>query len=138
MAGGVVASQVAVTYIFTNYGSKLPGVTGTGGTVNKTALAAYQIGIPILAGYLLRKAQPKLAIGMVIGGIASGLSTVVSMASAPKAAGAVATASTNAYLSPGSGKRVPAYQATNVFRGPVSPFNNGAGPSAFKRGAFSR
>lgn len=143
VAGGVVLAQVATSYVFANYGDKLPGVKGSDGKVNTSVLLAYQVLIPIAAGYLAKRFNQKLAAGLMIGGVASGLSGLVGMIKKPAAPAATTAATTtaNAYLSPGRPAPTPAYQATNVFNGSANPFarnGGGAGSSAFKTSAWGR
>ena len=89
LAGGAVLASVGTGFILNKIGSKLPLMTPTTppATAEK-ARAVYSVVLPIGLAYLLRKKQPKIAEGLVIGGLIMGINSLI-RSFAPGAAGAV-------------------------------------------------
>lgn len=90
LGAGVVGSTVVTTWVLQNYGAKLPGITNTWGRV------AYQVGIPVAGAYLLKRVSPQLAKGMLVGGIAAGIISL--MQTAQVGLPGISVAGTGAYL----------------------------------------
>lgn len=77
-AAGVVAGQVITSYVAKNYSDKLPGLAPTN-TVQTRNIAsiAYAVLVPGLAGLLIRKQSRALSDGLIVGGVAAGLTTAI-------------------------------------------------------------
>jgi len=71
IAGGAVAASSLTDYVIRNFGRNLPGIT------NIYAVSAYQVAIPVVGAYLTRRFSPALAQGMLIGGLANGLGSLI-------------------------------------------------------------
>jgi hypothetical protein len=83
-AGGVIAASMATSYVIKNYGAKLPGANTQYGRL------IYYLGIPVAAGFLLRKKSPALAEGLILGGLVMTINSLITAATAPAPAATVA------------------------------------------------
>jgi hypothetical protein len=128
IVGGLIGSTMLTQYVLTNYGNKLPGYN-THWAVN----VAYGAGIPIAASFLLRKTQPKLAEGLLYGGLVSAALGIINYVKASSA-----VAATGAYLPNNVGAAIttPGYDAINSFSAPGVSNAVVNTPSAFGKSAW--
>ena len=95
LAGGAIGATAITTIVTSRLGDKLPGVNTTVGG------AAYVMGIPLVAAFLVRRWSPALAKGLVIGAAAQGINALAGGAIASavaKASGTTPTTGTGEYL----------------------------------------
>lgn len=92
IAGGAVGASAATNYVMSKWGASLPGMA------NPYVKIAYQVGIPYAGSMLVRKFNGKLADGLVIGGLANGIGSLISMFTTPAAAPVTTPATTGQYL----------------------------------------
>jgi len=118
IAGGAVAASSLTDYVIRNFGRNLPGIT------NVYAVSAYQVAILAVGAYLTRRFSPPLAQGMLIGGLANGLGSLIAnfLTPATRTAATAAlprrTRAMGEYLDP-----VGAYLAPAQNTGATSPFS---------------
>jgi len=112
IAGGAVAASSLTDYVIRNFGRNLPGIT------NVYAVSAYQVAIPAVGAYLTRRFSPALAQGMLIGGLANGIGSLIANFLTPAARRPAATAAyprrtrgMGEYLDPVSAYLAPAQNA---------------------------
>lgn len=78
LAAGAIASAFVSKVVIDKLGSHLPGIKSPVGRM------AYVIGAPIVAAALIRKIDPKLSDGFVLGGVIAGLTEAIKIASGGK------------------------------------------------------
>jgi len=121
LAGAAAGGQLATRYVLSNYSDKLPFVRNADGTINQYGVAAYQVGIPVLAAIIIKKWNPTVAKGLILGGMISGVNVILNQVMAMSSAPAVTTtAGAKAYIEP-MGANPPSYDAVNAFSGVYDP-----------------
>lgn len=74
LAGGVIGANLLSRVVIGKFGTMLPGAATPMGN------AAYTLGISVGGAYLVRRFSPKLAEGLIIGGLVAVVNQVVAMA----------------------------------------------------------
>lgn len=99
MGAGALAGTVVSNFVVGRWGAKLPGIN------NAFGRAAYNLALPVLAGWAVRRFAPNVAKGMVIGGMSNAFGQLVTstnilpvMSSPAPALPAPATSATGEYL----------------------------------------
>jgi hypothetical protein len=114
-AGGVVASTFLTSLVFQRFSSSLPSYS------NPYVRIAYSLAIPVAGAYVTRKFSPRLAEGMLLGGLATAIASLLNQTGV---IGAVK--GTSEYLDAPPvrqnlggyiGKNTPGYSAVNAFSG---------------------
>lgn len=157
IVGGGLAATVVVAQITERYGDKLPlyfkkDSTGKVSGVNPLGVVLYNVGLPLVAAFLVRKSAPNIAKGMVFGGLFSGaLEAFKSFAPDAYKAAYYPVSGAGAYLGVGLGNTTgeyldkqtmsvgafaPSYQASSQFAR-IRPVNGALdNNAAFRKSAF--
>jgi len=77
IAGGAIAASVLTTQVMGRFGSKLPLLNSPNTGTRNIGVVLYDIGLPLLAAYVIRRQSPNLAKGMVIAGLVNGINDVL-------------------------------------------------------------
>lgn len=101
IAGGAVAASVGTGIILNKFGSKLPGMSSATPGVADKARAVYSVALPVVAAYLIRNKQRRLAEGLVIGGLIMGFNSLL-RSFAPSVGGVVQGPMGNFYETSGA------------------------------------
>lgn len=99
LAAGAIAATVVTNQIVSRFGDKLPLINSANPTTKKIGVIAYDVGLPVLGAYLVRRSSPALARGMVLGALVNVINDTLKMFS-PGAYSQLysPTASVGAYL----------------------------------------
>ncbi len=147
VAGGAVLGGLATSFVWSRFGPTK--VDSTGHVVAKAATdfklpgsnsqygpLLYSLLIPVAGAYALRKAQPKLAQGLIIGGAVLLIQNVVAIAQSKLSVTAgTAVAGTSAYLNRGgtlSALPTPGYSGIKAFGNALD------GSSAFRSNTWAK
>lgn len=133
LAGGVFTAGWGVGQIVSRYGSKLPGlIDAQTGAVNKWVAVGYSVGIPLAGAYLVRRASPALAKGLVIGSLVSLFTVIYQQV---QTVGQVQA--TGEYLNRQLPSAPPAYSGVRAFGASVYDSGNAFKSDAWARGGLS-
>jgi len=114
-AGGVVAASIVTRFVATELAKRKIALP-LAAQYPTAANAVYNLAIPVLGAALTRRFSPALARGMIFGGLASSISSLITSFNAPKGTAATGrymreyldpVRSTGAYLAPRSAASVP-------------------------------
>lgn len=128
-AGGIVLSSFVTSYVLRNFGQHLPAIS------NPWARIGYAIAIPVAGAYAARRISPRLAEGLLLGGLVTAVNAAI-MYVAPAATNPPVQGAKE-YLDAQLPSSPPSYDAINAFG--ASPEESlYASPSAFASDAWSR
>lgn len=121
VAGGAVGGQFLTRFVLGKFGGSLPMLRNGDGTVNQYGLIGYQLIIPLAGAFVVKRFNPTLAKGLLLGGVISainsGLNLVQGLALAPSA-----TSGTGEYLDArGVNALPPGYAAVDQFSSAMNP-----------------
>jgi hypothetical protein len=114
-AGGVVAASIVTRFVATELAKRKIALP-LAAQYPTAANAVYNLAIPVLGAALTRRFSPALARGMIFGGLAASISSLITSFNAPKGTAATGrymreyldpVRSTGAYLAPRSAASVP-------------------------------
>lgn len=114
-AGGVVAASIVTRFVATELAKRRIALP-LAAEYPTAANAVYNLAIPVLGAALTRRFSPALARGMIFGGLAASISSLITSFNAPKGTAATGrymreyldpVRSTGAYLAPRSAASVP-------------------------------
>ena len=114
-AGGVVAASIVTRFVATELAKRRIALP-LAAQYPTAANAVYNLAIPVLGAALTRRFSPALARGMIFGGLAASISSLITSFNAPKGTAATGrymreyldpVRSTGAYLAPRSAASVP-------------------------------
>jgi hypothetical protein len=114
-AGGVVAASIVTRFVATELAKRKIALP-LAAQYPTAANAVYNLAIPVLGAALTRRFSPALARGMIFGGLAASISSLITSFNAPKSTAATGrymreyldpVRSTGAYLAPRAAASVP-------------------------------
>lgn len=114
-AGGVVAASIVTRFVATELAKRKIALP-LAAQYPTAANAVYNLAIPVLGAALTRRFSPALARGMIFGGLAASISSLITSFNAPKSTAATGrymreyldpVRSTGAYLAPRAAASMP-------------------------------
>ena len=79
LAAGAIAATVVTNQIVSRFGDKLPLINSTNDTTRKVGVITYDVGLPVLGAYLVRRTSPALAKGMILGALVNVINDTLKM-----------------------------------------------------------
>lgn len=120
VAGGAVAGQFVTRFVLGKWGASLPMIKNADGSVNQYGLIGYQLVLPLAGAMVIKRFNPTLAKGMLIGGVISAINTGINLV---QGLSLTPTVGASEYLdaSRSVGALPPGYAAVDQFSSAMSP-----------------
>jgi hypothetical protein len=120
IAGGAVGGQFLTRFVLGKFGGSLPMLRSADGTVNQYGLIGYQLLIPLAGAFAVKRFNPTLAKGMLLGGVISAINSGLNIVQG-LSLGAAPADGTGEYLDArGVNALPPGYAAVDQFSSAMS------------------